>query len=120
MSVGDVAQVLRKKYPKANVFTMGTDEAVAVIQEGYAVAVIGPGGTRPHFHLQVEEFYRVMEGSCPLAVRMGGGGQVLRSEDEHGIRILCGTIHNAAGVGGWAWVEVRSSPTWFKGDHFEV
>ena len=84
------------------------------------IALIGPGGSRPHFHERAEENYRVVEGSVPLAVRLGEKGQVLRGEDEFGVRIPCNLVHNAAGVGGWARVEVRCHPVWSKDDHFEV
>ena len=119
-NVQDAVQALQAEFPDVNVVMAGTDEAVAEIQEGYAIALIGPGGSRPHFHERAEENYRVVEGSVPLAVRLGEKGQVLRGEDEFGVRIPCNLVHNAAGVGGWARVEVRCHPVWSKDDHFEV
>jgi mannose-6-phosphate isomerase-like protein (cupin superfamily) len=87
-------------------------EMVAEISDGFAVAVIER--SQPHFHLNMQEIYRVLRGT--LYVAYGGKGHVLSKGDS--ITIEPGQIHFARAAGEPVWIEVESTPPWSSDDHF--
>jgi mannose-6-phosphate isomerase-like protein (cupin superfamily) len=87
-------------------------EMVAEISDGFAVAVIER--SQPHFHLNMQEIYRVLRGT--LYVACGGQGHVLRKGET--ITIGPGQIHFARAAGEPVWIEVESVPPWSADDNF--
>jgi mannose-6-phosphate isomerase-like protein (cupin superfamily) len=88
-------------------------EMVAEISDGFAVAVIER--SQPHFHLKMQEIYRVLRGTLYVACK--GQGHVLRKGDS--ITIEPGEIHSARAADEPVWIEVESSPPWSRDDHLE-
>jgi mannose-6-phosphate isomerase-like protein (cupin superfamily) len=87
-------------------------EMVAEISDGFAVAVIDR--SVPHFHLRMQELYRVLRGT--LHVACGGQGYVLRAGES--LVIPPGQVHFARAAGDPSWIEVVTDPPWSAEDHF--
>src|SRR5262245_26669750 len=103
---------LLRQYPGASI-KVAPDEAeiVAEIDPKRAVAVIER--SQPHFHRQMTEVYRILQGT--LYVACGGVGHVLSPGQS--LTIKPGKVHHARAAGGFAWLEVLSEPAWTSEDH---
>jgi len=113
LEVERIREELLSSYPGCRVvIAEDKREIVAEISDGFAVAVIER--SQPHFHVEMQEVYRVLRGT--LNVACGGQGCVLRESET--ITIEPGNIHFARSMGEPAWVEVRSTPPWSLDDHF--
>jgi len=114
-----VFNTIEDEYPDHDIIRAGKHEFIVELEPGKAIAWIGPGGSRPHFHLEMVETYRVLEGR--LSVAVGGVGWVLKEGEQ--LRIGAPRIHVAASAsldGSWAKVQVLSDPPWSAEDHFHV
>jgi mannose-6-phosphate isomerase-like protein (cupin superfamily) len=113
MDIERIRVELMNSYPESRVkVAEDKREMVAEISDGFAVAVIER--SQPHFHLNMQEVYRVLRGT--LYVACGGRGHVLRKGET--ITIWPGQIHFARAAGEPVWIEVESVPPWSPDDHF--
>ncbi len=113
IDIQNVRAELEDAYPGCNIVVIADKrEVIAEVSEGIAIAVIERSS--PHFHLSMQEVYRVQRGI--LYVACEGKGYVLRVGDT--LTIEPGQVHYAQSAGDPAWIEVESTPPWSIDDHF--
>lgn len=121
MNIEEITEKLSLKYPNSCVFQNKDSNGVIVEvvvelendgNQSHAIAVIDR--SLPHFHLVIEEKYKVIKGVLSLYV--DERNIILHEGDE--FKIEAGKKHYA--IGDSTWVDVVATPAWNPEDHITL
>jgi len=122
MGFQEVVDYFKKEYPDKNIVSLPQEDPAEIICEiepaqnhpSYSKAVAAILKSKPHYHKQSAETYRVIKGELSLYV----DGQCISLAEGETHLVRPGQTHYAEG--NFTLVEVSSSPGWTLGDHYLV
>lgn len=122
MNITKVIEELKKTYPGKKIVLNDRNNCSEILCETepssqhptYSKAISVIDKTKPHYHNNTTETYRVVRGTLSLIIE--GKERVLTEGQTY--TILPGQIHEARGSE--TWVECDSKPGWKQTDHHIV